>query len=93
MTEIINIRNYKLKDYIYGGRGSILGNPYEIGIDGNRDTVCNRFDKWFDFCMRDPVYRNYVLSLRNKKIGCFCVDDKGTRCHLMTIKKWLDNLE
>ena len=49
MTTVINIKDYKEKDYIYCGRGSIFANPFEIDRDGNRGVVIEKFDKWFKF--------------------------------------------
>jgi hypothetical protein len=30
---------------VYCGRGSPYGNPFKIGIDGDRDDVCDKFEK------------------------------------------------
>lgn len=32
-------------DAVYVGRGSLWGNPFKIGLDGNRNTVISRFEK------------------------------------------------
>lgn len=88
MTEIVNIRNQKPD--VYCGRGSIFGNPYTIGIDGDRETVIKRYKDWFNFCLRDSIFKNEVLKLKDKTLGCFCVPQK---CHLEIIKEYLDNLE
>jgi len=30
----------------YVGRPSLLGNPYRIGIDGDREEVIRKYDRW-----------------------------------------------
>lgn len=90
--EIINIKTYKHSDFIWGARGSIFGNPFEIGRDGTRKEIIQKYEKWFNFAIKDPVFRNAVISLKYKKVGCFCnypIED----CHLRIIKNYLDNLK
>ena len=56
---------------VYCGRGSPYGNPFVIGKDGDRDTVCDRF--------RDEVLPTLDVSgLAGKDLVCFC---KPKRCH------------
>jgi hypothetical protein len=56
---------------VYIGRGSPWGNPFVIGRDGDRETVCNRF--------RDEILPTIdVSSLRGRDLVCFC---KPARCH------------
>ncbi len=90
MTEIINIRTYKSKDYVYCGRGSIFGSPYTIGIDGNRDECINKYKTWFNFLLRDERFVKELLKLRNCKLGCFCLP---YRCHCEVIKEYLDKYD
>ncbi len=44
-------------------RQSPVGNPYIIGRDGNRDMVCNLFEKDFERQMENPFFRAYIESL------------------------------
>lgn len=85
-TKVVNKRDESY-DY-YGGRGSLLGNPYEIGKDGTRDEVCDRYEIWFAFLLKSAVFRRELENLRGKKLGCFC---KPQRCHLDTVAKYLNN--
>lgn len=58
-------------DAVYIGRGSPWGNPFVIGIHGNRDEVCDRFEA--------EILPTLDLSaLRGKHLICFC---KPARCH------------
>ncbi len=57
-------------DTVYIGRPSKWGNPFQIGVDGDRDTVVEK-------------YKNYLLGnqsllsavkaeLKGKNLVCFC---------------------
>ena len=61
---------------VYIGRGSPWGNPFDIGRDGDRDAVC---DKYAEMAERDPVFKELVMTnLKGKDLVCFC---KPQRCH------------
>lgn len=90
MTKVVNIKSGEKYD-VYCGRGSIFGNPYEIGIDGNREKVIERYKKWFKFCIKDKLFLNAVLKLKGKTLGCFCKDENiEIACHCDVIKEYLD---
>ncbi len=78
------------KYQVYGGRGSIVGNPYVIGRDGTREQVIDRFSKeWFPFLLRDRIFLNHVLSLYKKRVACFCVPK--FKCHLEVVSLFVNN--
>lgn len=56
---------------VYVGRGSPYGNPFVIGKDGDRDEVCDRFE-------REILPMLDLRPLKNKHLVCFC---KPARCH------------
>lgn len=56
---------------VYCGRGSPYGNPFVVGRDGDRDAVCDRFE-------REVLPGLDVRALRGKDLLCFC---KPARCH------------
>lgn len=56
---------------VYVGRGSPWGNPFVIGKDGNRDEVCDKFEK-----ITLPSLD--LSALRGKDLVCFC---SPLRCH------------
>lgn len=86
MITIVN--KYKDKYEQYGGRGSMFGNPFVIGVDGTRDEVCDMYEDYFlKRVEQDVEFRASVLELVGKTVGCFCVPK---RCHLETIKRWLE---
>ena len=59
------------KDAIYIGRGSPWGNPFIIGKHGDRDDVCDRFEK-------ETLPALDLEPLRGKDLVCWC---KPARCH------------
>jgi hypothetical protein len=88
MTTVVN-QSKSLYD-VYIGRGSIFGNPYEIGIDGTRAEVLERYKKWFDFMIRDAIFLRELDQLEGKVLGCFC---KPELCHGDIIAGFLNERE
>ena len=61
---------------VYIGRGSPWGNPFRIGKDGNRDEVCEKFERML---RSSPVLvRRIKQELSGKDLVCFCAP---RRCH------------
>lgn len=71
------------KDAVYIGRGSKYGNPYRIGIDGNRDFVCDMFEK-------NVLPNLNIDELYDKDLVCFCAPK---RCHGHSIVNKLLSIE
>lgn len=87
MTKIVNHRNNEKYD-VYIGRNSIFGNPFIINRDGTRAEVVAKYKKYFyDRIETDLYFKNKVLALKGKTLGCFC---KPLACHGDIIKEWLD---
>lgn len=61
----------------YCGRGSPLGNPFIMGVHGDRDEVCDLFE-YVILPFLD------VSDLRGKDLLCFCAPK---RCHCDAILK------
>ena len=74
---------------VYIGRGGVVfvdgvrfpakasewANPFAIGKDGNRATVLQKFDKYVtDKLESDNSMQERLKTLRNKRLGCWCVD-------------------
>jgi hypothetical protein len=72
-TKIVNLRKEKFEVYI--GRGSIWGNPYIIGKDGDRDEVIEKFR---EYITKRPDLLKSLKTLKGKTLGCFCSPKK---CH------------
>lgn len=69
-------RNTAPTSAIYIGRGSLYGNPFIIGKDGDRNAVC---DKYEEFVNSNPTLITAIKhNLKGKDLICFCAPQ---RCH------------
>ena len=49
---------------VYIGRPSVFGNPFVIGVDGDRAAVIDRFREYaVDRCYRDSAFRAAVRAI------------------------------
>lgn len=74
MARVLNKHSMREEDRVnsvYIGRGSPWGNPFKIGINGNRDEVCDKFGAHIL-----PILD--IEPLRGKNLVCFCAP---LRCH------------
>lgn len=55
----------------YIGRGTRFGNPFVLGVHGDRDVVCDRFEA-------EILPTLDVSELRGLDLVCFCAPK---RCH------------
>ena len=58
-------------------RSSEWGNPFEMGPDGDRNTVCDSYEIFFP---RKFSLHNRLEELKGKVLGCWCYPQ---RCHGM----------
>ncbi len=76
--KVLNKHNHGIPaGAVYCGRGSPYGNPFIMGTHGNRDEVCDRFE-------REILPGLDVTALRGKDLVCFCAPK---RCHCDAILK------
>lgn len=84
---VVNL--YKEKPDVYCGRGSMYGNPFQIGVDGTREEVIEKSNARIDAAISKGRFLNtnpevFTLSqqeliwLSDKTLGCFC---KPKDCH------------
>ena len=60
----------------YIGRGSVAGNPFVIGRDGDRDEVCDKFERMVE---ADPELKSRLVAYcRGRDLLCYCAP---RRCH------------
>jgi hypothetical protein len=75
MSENVRVHNKRAgtapKDAVYIGRGSPWGNPFVMGQHGNRNQVCDQFE-------RETLPTLDLEPLRGKHLICWC---KPARCH------------
>ena len=67
MTTVVNKRHASFDVYI--GRGSKWGNPYCIGLDGDRDEVIRKYEVWI---RGQKHLMDSLHELDGKILGCFC---------------------
>jgi hypothetical protein len=102
MTTVVNIRFEPYDIYIgRAGKGQdgYFGNPHPVGycdickVNHMRGEAVEAFKK--DFLIRiesDTEFRERVLTLRGKRLGCFCKQPNYYfACHGDVYKEWLDN--
>lgn len=67
MITVVNCRR-SFND-VYIGRGSKWGNPYRIGIDGDRAEVIRKYEVWI---RGQKHLMDSLHELDGKVLGCFC---------------------
>jgi hypothetical protein len=73
---------------VYVGRPSIFGNPFEIGRDGNRIEVIEKFKGYFLWKLKeDNQFKRAVDKLKGKVLGCWCYPKD---CHARIIIDYLE---
>jgi hypothetical protein len=73
MTTVVHCRREPYDVYI--GRPSKWGNPYEIGRDGTREEVIEKYRK---YVTGRPDLMAALGELRGKILGCWC---RPKACH------------
>lgn len=101
----VNICNFRNNACYYNeydvmcDRSNILGNPFVMHNESERDKVCDLYIDYFNKRVKnDQNFRNkldYMIKLlkKHKKLNlwCWCAPK---RCHTETIRKYLlDNVE
>ena len=56
-------------------RPSKWSNPFRIGVDGDRDTVCNKYEAWFE---KQTHLIECLSELEGQDLLCCC---HPKRCH------------
>ena len=71
-----NVVHCKRKPYdVYIGRPSKWGNPFQIGRDGTRKEV---IEKYREYLANSPELMASLSELKGKILGCWC---KPNACH------------
>ena len=70
----------------YVGRPHILGNPFKIGVDGNRVQVIAKYKRYFwDRVNSDEEFLAAALEVGGKDLICWCAP---LPCHADVIVAW-----
>jgi len=64
-------------------RSSIYGNPYVLGKDGDRDMVCELFEKLYLLYKKSILVK--IPELKGKVLVCHCYPE---RCHGEALIRW-----
>lgn len=67
-----------------------FGNPYPVEKYGREKCIEMYREYFYKKIEEDSAFKEAVLSLRGKTLGCFC---KPLSCHGDIIKEWLDKYE
>lgn len=64
---------------VYIGRGSMWGNPFVMGRDGDRDSVCEQYSNFLkQEILSGRITLEQLAPLHGKDLVCFCAP---LRCH------------
>lgn len=74
MPSLVNLTKNPDAAYdVYIGRPSEFGNPFVIGVDGNRKEVLENYGIYARArIIFDRKFRDDVLALKGKILGCHC---------------------
>jgi hypothetical protein len=90
--KITKVSNKDLGDSydFYIGRGTLWGNPYQMGKEGTRDEVIAKFAYDFErrFLKLPDQFDENIEKLRGKTLGCHC---KPAACHGDVIANYLNS--
>lgn len=91
LTKVVNLRKEGYDVYIgRAGHGldGFFGNPFRLDREEQRDDVLEKFEEYFYKRLNnDPEYKQRILSLKGKRLGCFC---KPKACHGDIIAEYLN---
>jgi len=88
MTTVVNVKHTKCDAFIY--RGTPFGNPFDYMKLGITRTECiAMYRAWFYKKLNDPRFRDKVLELKGKALGCYCAP---LECHGDVIVEYLNSL-
>ena len=68
MTRVVHCKRERYDVYI--GRPSVYGNPFQVGMDGTRAEVIERYRRWL--MTKPELVARAKLELRGKTLGCWC---------------------
>ena len=92
MIEICNLRNEKpTHPYdIRVDRQSVLGNPFIMRKESERDKVCDEYEEYFYRRLKDCVTMKKVIDCYKEygklRLFCWCAPK---RCHAETIRDYI----
>ncbi len=86
MAKVLNKRDSGVPaGAIYVGRPSKFGNPYEIGRDGSREEVIQKYEAWL-LTADNGLSIADLLQLKGKDLVCWCAP---LACHAEVLLKYI----
>lgn len=95
-TTVVNLKKSDYDVYVGrsgAGKDGYFGNPYILETDTVRQRkfiLALYRDYFYKRIANDPIFKERVLSLRGKRLGCFCIPK---HCHASVIADYLNSLE
>lgn len=82
---VLNRRHDEIPpDAVYVGRPSKWGNPFIVGVDGDRNGCLVQYEEWL---MNNPQLLMQFEELRGKTLVCWCTP---LPCHAHILMRFLD---
>lgn len=69
MCKVLNRKIDNCSDAVYIGRGSKWGNPYVIGVHGNRAEVIAKYEVYLS---NNEMLLKSLDQLKGKNLACYC---------------------
>jgi len=98
MIKIYNLK-YKKPEHEYDiriDRQSILGNPYKMNNESERENVCLKYERYFRQNLENSDFYNELIKLKNLyehygklNLFCWCAPKM---CHGITIKNYIEKM-
>lgn len=98
MITIVNRKTWR-GESVYVGRPTVLGNPFVIGKDGDREAVIQKYRRWLwnelqrgSGLVFDEIHRLAKLAKTHDLVlACWCFPEQ---CHAAVVKaaiEWINN--
>ncbi len=92
MTTVVHLRKQAFDVRI--DRGTVWGNPFVIGRDGDRTEVIRKYRTYItERLKKEPALRTALLALEGQRLGCHCAP---LACHgdvLVELMPWVKVLQ
>jgi hypothetical protein len=78
----------------YPKNDSIFANPYKVDKDGTIEEVINMYIKYLTKKIKNKeITIEQILSLRGKRLGCWCKEKGDEMCHGDILMELLNHYE
>lgn len=85
LGRVKHIKEPKSSFDVYIGRGSKWGNPFKIGVHGNREEVIAKYE---EYLMSSDELLSSLSELKHKNLVCYCHPNS---CHGDILLKFATN--